>query len=204
MDTAMLIEIFGYIGSALVVVSMLMSSIVKLRVVNTVGSIVSGIYALIVRAFPLVLMNGCLIIINLYNLFKLLKTNQVYDLVDGNADDALVAYFLERYADDIKACFPGFKKEDVCGKKAYIVCCDGNPAGVLVGDEKDGEIDILIDYSIPSYRDCSVGTYLYSQLPAKNIKKLVYAQNKTEVHVSYMNKMGFVQENDAYVKKFNE
>lgn len=204
MDTAMLIEIFGYIGSALVVVSMLMSSIVKLRVVNTVGSIVSGIYALIVGAFPLVLMNGCLIVINLYNLFKLLKTKQVYDLVDGNADDAFVAYFLERYADNIKACFPGFKKEDACGKKAYIVCCDGNPAGVLVGDEKDGEIDMLIDYSTPSYRDCSVGTYLYSQLPAKNIKKLVYAQNKTELHVSYMNKMGFVQENDAYVKKFNE
>ena len=79
MDTAILIEIFGYIGSALVVISMLMSSIVKLRVVNTIGSIVSGTYALIVGAFPLVLMNGCLIIINVYNLFKLLKTKQVYD-----------------------------------------------------------------------------------------------------------------------------
>ena len=52
MDTAMLIEIFGYIGSVLVVVSLLLSSIVKLRVVNTIGSIVSGIYALIVGALP--------------------------------------------------------------------------------------------------------------------------------------------------------
>lgn len=203
MDTAMLIEIFGYIGSALVVVSMLMSSIVKLRVVNTIGSIVSGTYALIVGALPLVLMNACLIIINVYNLIKLLKTKQVYDLVDGNSDDALVKYFLERYWDDIKVCFPGFKKEDACGKKAYIVCCDGNPAGVLVGDEKEGEINILIDYSTPAYRDCSVGTFLYSKLPDKKIKKLVYAQNMTNIHVSYMNKMGFVQEKNAYVKKFN-
>ena len=69
MDTAMLIEIFGYIGSVLVVVSMLMPSIVKLRVINTIGSIVSGIYALIVGAFPLVLMNSCLIIINIYNYY---------------------------------------------------------------------------------------------------------------------------------------
>ena len=90
MDTALMIEIFGYIGSVLVVVSMLMGSIVKLRVVNTVGSIVSGIYALIVGALPLVLMNACLIIINVYNLVKLLKTKQVYDLADANADDSLI------------------------------------------------------------------------------------------------------------------
>lgn len=203
MDTAMLIEIFGYIGSTLVVVSMLMSSIVKLRVVNTIGSIVSGTYALIVGALPLVLMNACLIIINVYNLIKLLKTKQAYDLVDGSTDDALVNYFLERYANDIKACFPGFKKEDACGKKAYVVCCDGNPAGVLVGEEKAGEIDILIDYSTPAYRDCSVGAFLYSQLSTKNINKLVYAQHKTDIHVSYMNKMGFVQEKDTFVKRFN-
>ena len=202
MDTAMMIEIFGYIGSVLVVVSMLMSSIVKLRIVNTIGSIVSGTYALIVGALPLVLMNGCLIVINVYNLFKLLKTKQVYDLVDVKADDAFVAYFLERYADDIKTYFPGFKKEDAYGKNAYVVCCDGNPAGVMVGEEKHGEIDVLIDYSTPAYRDCSVGTFLYSKLSAKNIHKIIYAQNLSETHVSYMKKMGFVQEKDAYIKKW--
>ena len=135
MDIAMLIEIFGYIGSALVVVSMLMSSIIKLRVINTVGSIISGIYAVIVGAVPLALMNSCLIAINVYNLFKLLKTKQVYDLVDGDVDDAFVTYFLNHYAEDIKVYFPGFRKQDIYGKKAYIVCCDGNPAGVLVGEE---------------------------------------------------------------------
>lgn len=203
MDTAMIIEIFGYIGSALVVVSMLMSSIVKLRVVNTVGSIVSGTYALIVGALPLVLMNGCLIVINVYNLFKLLKTQQVYDLVEGNTDDALVTYFLNRYEDDIKIYFPGFVKEDVCGKKAYVICCDGNPAGVLVVEETGGVMDILIDYSIPAYRDCSVGTFLYSRLSDKKIHKLVYAQNLSEIHASYMNKMGFIREDGVYVKRLN-
>ena len=93
MDNAMLIEIFGYIGSALVVVSMLMSSVVKLRLINTVGSIVSGIYALIVGAFPLVLMNACLIAINVYNLFKLLMAKTEYDLVEAEGEDSLVKYF---------------------------------------------------------------------------------------------------------------
>lgn len=201
MDTAILIEIFGYIGSALVVISMLMSSIVKLRVVNTIGSIVSGTYALIVGAFPLVLMNGCLIIINVYNLFKLLKTKQVYDLVEGNTDDALVDYFLNRYSDDIKINFPEFNKFDVNGKKAYIVCCDGKPAGLSVGEINEGTFNIIIDYSTPEYRDCSVGTFLYSQLPSKNIHELVYNQQLTEAHQTYMEKVGFVKMNNGYVKK---
>ena len=73
MDGKMMIEIFGYIGSALVVVSMLMSSIVKLRIINTVGSVISGIYAVICGAIPLAVMNICLITINIYGLVKLLK-----------------------------------------------------------------------------------------------------------------------------------
>lgn len=77
MNTAILIEIFGYIGSALVVISMLMTSIVKLRVINMIGSVISGIYAVICGAFPLAFMNACLIIINLYNLIKLKKEKKV-------------------------------------------------------------------------------------------------------------------------------
>ena len=68
----MVLEVVGYIGSFLVVISMLMSSIVKLRVINTIGSVISGVYAVICGALPLALMNLCLIIINVINLVKLL------------------------------------------------------------------------------------------------------------------------------------
>lgn len=201
MDTAMLIEIFGYIGTILVVVSMLMSSMVKLRIINTVGNIVSGIYAVICGAFPLVLMNGCLMVINIYNLFKLLKTKQEYDFVEADAKDTLVEYFLGHYSEDIKMYFPGFDKENVCGEKAYIVCCDGTPAGILLGKESEGVIDVMIDYSTPTYRDCSVARYLYSKLHSKAIDALLFSQKESETHVAYMSKMGFVKENEIYVKK---
>ena len=202
MDTALLIEIFGYIGSVLVVVSMLMSSIVKLRVVNTIGSIVSGAYALIVGAFPLVLMNGCLIVINVVNLYKLLNTKQSYDLVEGTTEDVLVDYFLKRYYDDIKKHFPAFDANAAKGKKAYIACCDGKPVGMLIGEQNDGRFNILIDYSTPEYRDCSVASFIYSQFTSKNIKEVVYSQELVEVHREYMMKMGFKKVNNEYIKKF--
>ena len=45
-----MIEMLGYLGSALVVASMLMSSVVKLRVINTIGSGIFAVYALIIHS----------------------------------------------------------------------------------------------------------------------------------------------------------
>ena len=64
MDTATWIEIIGYAGSALVLVSFLMSSVVKLRIVNTIGSLIFAVYALIIKSYPTAILNICLVCIN--------------------------------------------------------------------------------------------------------------------------------------------
>ena len=197
----MMIELFGYIGSALVVISMLMSSIVKLRIINTIGSLISGAYAIICGAFPLALMNICLIVINGINLYKLFNTKQSYDLITGTADDPMATYFIQRYAEDIRVFFPDMDLHDLTGKKVYMVCCDGTPAGVMLGEEKNGTMNVMIDYSTPAYRDCSVGTYLYSRLPSENITTLRFSRTVTDAHSAYMRKMGFTKEGEKYVKR---
>ena len=69
-NKTILIEGFGYIGTALVVISMLMTSLNKLRIVNICGSIISMIYSIIVQAFPIAIMNFCLIAINSFHLIR--------------------------------------------------------------------------------------------------------------------------------------
>ena len=64
------LEIFGYIGTALIIVSMMMSSVVKLRIFNICGSVISTIYAVLSVAFPVVVLNLALIIINVIHLIK--------------------------------------------------------------------------------------------------------------------------------------
>lgn len=201
MDTKTIIEIFGYIGSALVVVSMLMSSIVKLRIINTVGSVISGAYAVICHALPLGIMNACLIIINVYNLVKLLKTKQAYDLVVSKSEDGMVKYFLDRYAEDIKQYFPDFSADKAEGMTAYVTCCEGNPAGVTIGTESEGVMDVLLDYTTPVYRDCSVAAYLYDSLKKQGTKVMRYGEKLTEAHRAFLEKMGYVKDNEAYVVK---
>ena len=65
-----LLEIFGYIGTALIILSMSMKSMNKLRVLNIAGSIISVIYSLIISAWPTVILNVCLASINIYHLIK--------------------------------------------------------------------------------------------------------------------------------------
>ena len=63
-----LLEIFGYIGTALVILSMTMKSINKLRILNISGAIISAIYSAIIMAWPVVLLNVALTGINVYQL----------------------------------------------------------------------------------------------------------------------------------------
>lgn len=58
MDTQMIVELIGYAGSALVLVSFLMSSVVKLRVINMIGGMVFGTYAVMIRSYPTAIMQA--------------------------------------------------------------------------------------------------------------------------------------------------
>ncbi len=64
------LEIFGYIGTALIILSMTMKSINRLRILNVSGSIISVIYSVIIGAWPTVILNVCLAVINVYHLIK--------------------------------------------------------------------------------------------------------------------------------------
>ena len=195
----MVLEIVGYIGSFLVVISMLMSSIIKLRVINTVGSVISGVYAVICGALPLALMNLCLIIINVVNLVRLLGKKMPYELVEGNAEDSLVRYFLDHYRDDIRSFFPDFGGSDAGHNVAFVTCCEGTPVGLLLGNRQGDSVDLAVDYTTPAYRDCSAGRFLHETLLKNGVRTLLFSGTLTDEHREYLQKMGYVQKDGAWL-----
>ncbi|MBQ9494406.1 MAG: YgjV family protein [Treponema sp.] len=200
MDTQTIIEIVGYIGSSIVLLSFLMTSVVKLRLVNSLGSLVFMTYALIIRSYPTALMNMCLVLINMHFLWKMRHTEKEYDIVKINKDDAFLHYMIESYHDDILRWFPNISLNFSNMNRAYIVCCKNKPAGIMIGEEQNGVMELLLDYSTPEYRDFSIGTFLMSKLPSDSIKKLVY-KGPTMYHEKYLAKIGFVKAGDAYEKE---
>ncbi|MEO2268335.1 uroporphyrinogen decarboxylase [Pseudoalteromonas pernae] len=68
-------EYLGYFASALLVTSLAMSDVHKLRWFNLAGCIAFTFYGLAIEAWPVALTNALLALVNLYHLHKLKLTH---------------------------------------------------------------------------------------------------------------------------------
>ncbi len=67
------LEIFGYVGMALVLISMMMTSVKWLRTVNMSGAIICAIYGIFTNTWPTALLNIGLLIIQMVQLYRLYR-----------------------------------------------------------------------------------------------------------------------------------
>lgn len=197
-------EMIGYFASLLVLISFFMSSVVKLRVINMIGSFIFAIYALAIRSYPTAVMNFCLVCVNIYHLARIRRTGKHFFLLPAELDSAYFQHFLQFYQQDIASYFPSFRLRQDQEDTALLVYCDTVPAGVLIGRAlEDGTVEVHLDYTTPAYRDCSVGGYLYGQLAEQGYQRLMFRQPEKK-HAAYLRKMGFREDGGVYVKQLTK
>ena len=192
------VELIGYIGSFFVLVSFLMTSVVKLRVINIIGGVIFGTYSLMIQSYPTFIMQVCLIMINLYSLYQLNKDSKQYELVEVTKDDAFMQYIMHHYESDIQSFYTDIEKDWTLSDISYVICHKTVPAGIFLGKRNGYDIDIVCDYTAPAYRDCSVGKYLYDKIEKTGVKKLRFPKNAKN-YDTYLQKMGFKLEDGIYV-----
>ena len=200
MNTATIYEIIGYVGSALVLISFLMASVVKLRVVNCIGSFIFAVYALLIRSYPTMIMNICLVLINLYYLWKLRNREPNYRLVPVRSEGSYVDAFLTAHREDIVRCFPGRNWNQAELNRAFLVCQGDTTAGLLLGREENGVLDVALDYSTPAYRDSSEGRYLVEHLAGEGLRLLHY-ERAEEGHLPYLKRLGYQTKGSAWERE---
>lgn len=76
MDTTNIFELIGYSASILVATSLTMRSLLKLRLINLVGSLLFIIYGLLIGSWPVVILNGFTMLTNLYYLQQMQHKNR--------------------------------------------------------------------------------------------------------------------------------
>ena len=63
-------EVYGYLGSAFILLSFVMRDLLKLRLINTVGCSFFVVYGIMMNmAWPVIITNTLIILINVYYLF---------------------------------------------------------------------------------------------------------------------------------------
>ncbi len=65
------IEWVGYAASFFIAVSLLMTEVIKLRIINSVGCVLFVVYGFLVKAYPVAVANVIILLINFYQLYRL-------------------------------------------------------------------------------------------------------------------------------------
>src|SRR5689334_5703153 len=100
-DSRFWLELVGYVASALIAISLMMSSIVRLRLINMFGAAVFATYGFLIYAYPVAALNGFIALINVYFLWRMWRAKAYFQLLKLRPDSDYLRYFLEFYRRDI-------------------------------------------------------------------------------------------------------
>ncbi len=201
------VEWFGYLASMVVLISLTMSSIIKLRVINLIGCLLFASFAYLIDSIPTIFMNLSIALINLYYLWRMYYNKEQFKIISAEKESEYLQHFISVNRKEIEkqVSLPELNTASSC----FYMLRDNNIAGVLAGTiDKEGVFTIVLDYVIPRYRDFKLGNYYYHSHPefikAKGVKILKTSAQDTE-HCFYLQKMGFVKQSESaphtYIKR---
>lgn len=196
-----LVETIGYIASGLIVLSLAMTSVVKLRIVSLIGAATFTVYGLLIGSLPVAVSNAIIVCLNLWNLYKLTRTRSDLDAVPMDTASPFLADFLASHKADIHRSQPEFETE--ASDTAFVLMRDGMPAGAVVGRLAGDQLQLTLDYVLPAYRDLRLGKWLYGEgagtLRRNGVRQIV-SHPTTEVHRSYLQGVGFTESGGQWVR----
>jgi len=200
-------ELVGYAASALVVTSLAMTSVVRLRAISLVGSLTFVVYGVLIESVPIVATNAAITVLNVWFLRAELGGKRHLGATVVAADDPFLVDFLRYHLPDIHRFQPAFQLPDAGlpdaglpnaepALLAMLLMRDGLPAGALIGTIDDGELRVRLDYVTKPYRDSQLSQWLYGR-GSGVLRKLgierVSSEPGTEPHSSYLARNGFTK-----------
>jgi len=204
-----ILDWIGYTASLIVLISLLMSSIKKLRWINLVGALIFGIYGFMINSIPTGFMNVGIVIIDIYFLAKIYLSKDYFKILPIDHDSEYLKSFIKFYHDEMSLVtdLDNLNVDDA-EIKLYILR-NMTPASVFVCNKVDDEtLEVVLDYAIPQYRDFKIGKYIFESkrdfFIDKGFNKFV-AYTDEESHIKYVKKMGFVESTlngrNCYIKE---
>lgn len=200
METAFVYELIGYVASLLVAISLMMSNIIQLRIVNMIGAAIFSVYGVLIGSIPVAAMNGFIVLVNIYYLTQIYSAVEYFQILKVSPHSEYLKAFLNFYQDQINIFQPGFYSKGREDDFNIFVLRDMVPAGLLVGNLQNGDtLMVELDFVVPQYRDFKIGTFLFeenrSYFKDKGIKH-IEAEPGTEKHNEYLEEMGFKLESN--------
>ncbi len=189
------LQIFGYVASGLIAISLMMKNIVKLRWLNLLGASSFATYGFLVGAMPVFFLNSFITLVDIYYLIIIYKKKDDFSLVNANENSPFLKQFVDYYSKDLLHFFPDFDLNKIQHFKVYFVLRNLLPVGLFIYRELgENKIEILVDYAIPNYRDLNNAKFLFKAgrnfFIEHNYQKIL-ATAENPIHKKYLEKIGF-------------
>lgn len=193
------VELVGYAASALIVLSLTQSRVLRLRVVGLAGSAVFMFYGVLIGSVPLIVTNVVTAAVNLWHLWRITTGREEFSLLEVAPDSAYLKRFLEFHHDDIAGSQPDFGGVRQ-GDTVVMLLRDMVPTVVVIGRPRATEFRVFLDYAIPRYRDFKLGKWFYDRR-ADFFNRLgtdtIVATGVTDVQRRYLQGAGFTRRADG-------
>jgi hypothetical protein len=197
-----IISAIGYAASIFLAISLLVTNDLKFRWINTCGNICFLTYGILINAFPIILTNSILLLINLFYLVKIYNAKEDFELIEFKGGEKLVYKFLSFYKDDIARYFPGYVHDENENNLKFVVLRDLVIANIFIARLDDnGNAFVKLNYTVPKYRDYKVGRYIFNNerkfLVSKGVEQLIYTSVPNKQHARFLKVMGFKKEDNS-------
>lgn len=184
---------FGYSASVVILVSLMMSSIVRLRWINLVGAIMFSAFGFMIGSIPTGGLNLGIAVIDVYYLVRIYREKDHVAIVRADPDSELFRHFWSVNADEITRIFGDVSIEP--DYDVFFYLRNNNTAGILAGRRTDEHtFRIVVDYVTPQYRDLRIGQYVIAEANIRErlpgVSRLL-ADPGNDEHRAYLRRLGF-------------
>ena len=195
-----MLEVIGWAGSILIIVSLTQARVLRFRVLNLVGALLATGYNAVIGVWPFAAMNAVISVIDVYWLWRLTRErhdDDVYAVVEVSADDGYLRHILRVHADDITKFQPAFELEAPSAPESerasfLVVRGDETVGVVVVRGVGDGVGRVELDWVSPRFRDFTPGEFVYRRsgvFAAHGFRSLVVEPGPKSTE--YLERVGF-------------
>ncbi|MGL2967550.1 hypothetical protein [Flavobacterium sp. XGLA_31] len=185
----------GYLASVIIVVSMMMPSIIKFRWINLVGALLFSIYGFLIDAIPVGVLNGIIVLVDIYYLWLIYSKKETFEILEVNADSEYLKRFLHYHDARIQSYCPGFQYTPDENTICFFILRNMAVAGFFLAHRSQPTtLCVDLDYVLPEYKDFKNGKFIYFQLKDRFVAAgftRVIAEGNNQRYFNYLKKLGF-------------
>ena len=197
------LDLFGWLGSAILVGSLLQTRVLRFRILNLAACLSLILFNTLIEVWPMVGMNVATSAINLWFLVRLLRErhdDSAFHVLQVEPDSAYFRHFLEVHAADIEKFHPAYAGTEPDDLAFQVERGDETVGVVLV--RREGDVArVQLDYVTPRFRDFSPGEFIWRRAPRlreRGFRKVITPIGMVNPYYDRIDQ-GFRREGDAYV-----